>query len=145
MKKKEERLEKEMAEVQLQRKRLTEPLQKAKEDVAELQKKLANYEKDKASLAVHVQQLILVKPTEIEVQTRYPICCLAAAVVKSFILTIICKVCICWISALLFIASSFSTELSLFVWRAQAGMHLVMGFDRSPIILMGVPAENPVV
>lgn len=60
MKKKEERLEKEMAEVQLQRKRLTEPLQKAKEDVAELQKKLANYEKDKASLAVgHVQQLVL--------------------------------------------------------------------------------------
>ncbi|XP_041918460.1 dynein regulatory complex subunit 4 [Alosa pseudoharengus] len=51
MKKKEERLEKEMAEVQLQKRRLTEPLQKAKEDVAELQKKLANYEKDKASLA----------------------------------------------------------------------------------------------
>ncbi|XP_066570193.1 dynein regulatory complex subunit 4 [Amia ocellicauda] len=51
MKKKEERLKKEMAEVQLQNKRLTEPLRKAKEEVAELQKQLANYNKDKASLA----------------------------------------------------------------------------------------------
>lgn len=64
MKRKEERLEKEMAEVQLQRKRLTEPLQKAKEDVAELQKRLANYEKDKASLAVHAQQPILLRLIE---------------------------------------------------------------------------------
>ncbi|XP_036441402.1 dynein regulatory complex subunit 4 [Colossoma macropomum] len=51
MKRKEERLEKEMAEVQQQNKRLTEPLQKATEEVAELQKQLANYNKDKASLA----------------------------------------------------------------------------------------------
>lgn len=52
MKRKEERLEKDMAEVLLQNKRLTEPLQRAKEEVAELQKQLANYEKDKTSLAV---------------------------------------------------------------------------------------------
>nr|XP_015223828.1 PREDICTED: growth arrest-specific protein 8 isoform X2 [Lepisosteus oculatus] len=51
MKRKEERMEKEMAEVLLQNKRLTEPLQRAKEEVAELQKQLANYEKDKVSLA----------------------------------------------------------------------------------------------
>ncbi|MGH0115738.1 UNVERIFIED_CONTAM: hypothetical protein FKN15_046923 [Acipenser sinensis] len=50
MKRKEERLEKEMAEVQLQNKRLTEPLQKAQEEVTELQKQLANYQKDKVSL-----------------------------------------------------------------------------------------------
>ncbi|KAJ7995056.1 hypothetical protein DPEC_G00255930 [Dallia pectoralis] len=50
-KKKEDRQEKETAEVLQQNKRLTEPLQKAKENVAELHKQLANYEKDKASLA----------------------------------------------------------------------------------------------
>ncbi|XP_038610556.1 dynein regulatory complex subunit 4 [Tachyglossus aculeatus] len=51
MKKKEDHLEKEMAEVMLQNKRLTEPLQRAREELTELQKRLANYEKDKASLA----------------------------------------------------------------------------------------------
>ncbi|XP_062860556.1 dynein regulatory complex subunit 4 [Trichomycterus rosablanca] len=51
MKKKEERLEKEMADVLQQNKRLTEPLQKATEEVSELQKQLANYKKDKVSLA----------------------------------------------------------------------------------------------
>ncbi|XP_063802001.1 dynein regulatory complex subunit 4 [Pseudophryne corroboree] len=51
MRKKEDRLEKEMADLQLQNRRLTEPLQKAREDVSELQKQLANYEKDKVSLA----------------------------------------------------------------------------------------------
>uniref|UniRef100_A0A8K9UYW7 Dynein regulatory complex subunit 4 n=1 Tax=Oncorhynchus mykiss TaxID=8022 RepID=A0A8K9UYW7_ONCMY len=51
MKRKEERLEKDMAEVLLHNKRLTEPLQKAKEEVTELQKQLTNYEKDKTSLA----------------------------------------------------------------------------------------------
>ncbi|CAB1339359.1 unnamed protein product [Coregonus sp. 'balchen'] len=56
MKKKEERLEKDMAEVLLQNKRLTEPLQRAKEEVTELQKQLGNYEKDKTSLAVQVER-----------------------------------------------------------------------------------------
>lgn len=52
MKKKEERLEKEMAEIQSQNKKLIEPLQKAREEVDDLRKQLANYNKDKASLAV---------------------------------------------------------------------------------------------
>ncbi|XP_075045183.1 dynein regulatory complex subunit 4 [Mixophyes fleayi] len=51
MRKKEDRLEKEMADLQLQNRRLTEPLQKARDDVAELTRQLANYEKDKVSLA----------------------------------------------------------------------------------------------
>lgn len=51
MKKKEERLEKKMADVSTENNRLVEPLQKAKNDVAELQRNLANYEKDKQLLA----------------------------------------------------------------------------------------------
>ncbi|XP_076809971.1 dynein regulatory complex subunit 4-like [Clavelina lepadiformis] len=51
MKKKEERMEKEMGEIQLQNRRLTEPLQKANQEVEELRKQLTNYQKDKASLA----------------------------------------------------------------------------------------------
>merc|ERR1712190_586314 len=47
MKEKEERIEKDMAEVQAQNKKLEEPLKKAKEEVEELTKKLANYEKGK--------------------------------------------------------------------------------------------------
>ncbi|KAI1890190.1 hypothetical protein AGOR_G00171130 [Albula goreensis] len=50
-KKKEDRLEKDMAEVLLQNKNLTEPLQKAKEEVVDLQRQMVNYKKDKASLA----------------------------------------------------------------------------------------------
>lgn len=52
MKKKEERLEKQMAEVIAENKRLTEPLQKAREEVEDLRKQLANYEKDKETLRV---------------------------------------------------------------------------------------------
>ena len=52
MKKKEERMEKQMNEVMAENKRLVEPLQKAKEEVEELRRQLANYEKDKQSLAV---------------------------------------------------------------------------------------------
>ncbi|XP_069073289.1 dynein regulatory complex subunit 4 [Pleurodeles waltl] len=50
MKKKEDRMEKEMQDLQLQNKRLVEPLQKAREDVGELHKQMDNYEQDKASL-----------------------------------------------------------------------------------------------
>ncbi|XP_048014054.1 dynein regulatory complex subunit 4 isoform X1 [Megalobrama amblycephala] len=50
MKRKEEKRNKEMAEVVEQNKELRESPQKAKEEVAELQKKLANYEKDKSAL-----------------------------------------------------------------------------------------------
>jgi len=54
MKRKEEKTEKKMADVMLQNKRMTEPLQRTKEELVELRKQLAHYEKDKASLAVRV-------------------------------------------------------------------------------------------
>ncbi|NXU06772.1 DRC4 protein, partial [Buphagus erythrorhynchus] len=50
LKKKEAVLEKEKAEVLLQNKGLTEPLQEAQELVAELQKKLVHYYRDKEAL-----------------------------------------------------------------------------------------------
>ncbi|XP_056667181.1 dynein regulatory complex subunit 4 isoform X1 [Monodelphis domestica] len=50
MKKKEDHLEKEMAEVMMQNKRLADPLQKAREELIELHRKLVNYEKDKQAL-----------------------------------------------------------------------------------------------
>lgn len=52
MKKDGERLEKQLAETQAENRRLQEPLQKAREEVAELQKQLASYERDKVSLTV---------------------------------------------------------------------------------------------
>lgn len=52
MKKREDLLEKEMAEVLLQNRRLVDPLQRARDEVNELRKKLAHYEQDKALLAV---------------------------------------------------------------------------------------------
>lgn len=58
MKKKEERLEKEIADVRQQNRRLTEPLQKATLEVSELQKQLINYNQDKVLLAVRVCLLI---------------------------------------------------------------------------------------
>merc|ERR1711976_1030778 len=51
LKKKEDRLEKQMAEVMAENKRLVEPLQRAREEVEELRRQLANYDKDKQSLA----------------------------------------------------------------------------------------------
>uniref|UniRef100_A0A9L0S4B9 Dynein regulatory complex subunit 4 n=2 Tax=Equus TaxID=9789 RepID=A0A9L0S4B9_HORSE len=50
MRKKEEHLEKEMAEVSVQNKRLADPLQKARDEMNEMQKKLGNYERDKQIL-----------------------------------------------------------------------------------------------
>ncbi|XP_072135862.1 dynein regulatory complex subunit 4 [Mobula birostris] len=50
MKAKEERMENEMADLRIQNKHLTEPLQKAREEVARLTKLLANYEQDKGFL-----------------------------------------------------------------------------------------------
>ncbi|NXH16000.1 DRC4 protein, partial [Bucco capensis] len=50
MKKRENHLEKEKAEVLLENKQLKEPLQQAQEQVAELQKKLTHYDKDKEAL-----------------------------------------------------------------------------------------------
>jgi len=56
MKKKEERLEKQMAEVTSENRKLSEPLQKANNEVDELRRQLTNYDKDKQLLAVSMQQ-----------------------------------------------------------------------------------------
>ncbi|XP_047702097.1 dynein regulatory complex subunit 4 isoform X3 [Prionailurus viverrinus] len=50
MRKKEGHLEREMMEVSAQNKRLTDPLQKARDEVTEMQKKLRNYERDRQTL-----------------------------------------------------------------------------------------------
>ncbi|XP_029780749.1 dynein regulatory complex subunit 4 isoform X2 [Suricata suricatta] len=50
MRKKEDQLEKEMMEVSMQNRRLAEPLQKARDDMNEMQKQLGNYERDKQVL-----------------------------------------------------------------------------------------------
>ena len=52
MKRDQDRLEKQLAETQAENRRLMEPLQKAREEVAELQRQLGNYERDKVSLSV---------------------------------------------------------------------------------------------
>lgn len=54
MRKKEEHLEKEMLEVSAQNRRLVEPLQKAREEMSEMQKKLGDHERDKQILVVSV-------------------------------------------------------------------------------------------
>ena len=43
-------MEKQMNEVMAENRRLVEPLQKAREEVEDLKKKLANYDKDKRAL-----------------------------------------------------------------------------------------------
>lgn len=52
MRKKEDHLEKEMMEVSTQNRRLADPLQKARDDMNEMQKKLGSYERDKQILLV---------------------------------------------------------------------------------------------
>ena len=47
-----------MNEVMAENKRLVEPLQRAKEEVEELRKELSNYEKDKQSLTVRIDDSI---------------------------------------------------------------------------------------
>ncbi|XP_073911536.1 dynein regulatory complex subunit 4 isoform X2 [Castor canadensis] len=56
MRKKEEHLEREMAEVSMQNKRLAEPLQKAREEMNEMQRKLGYYERDKQILVVQQER-----------------------------------------------------------------------------------------
>ncbi|KAM4894533.1 dynein regulatory complex subunit 4 isoform 2-T2 [Sylvia borin] len=56
LKKRETVLEKEKADVLLQNKKLTEPLQEAREQVAELQKKLVHYNRDKEALMVQEER-----------------------------------------------------------------------------------------
>ncbi|XP_075393429.1 dynein regulatory complex subunit 4 [Tenrec ecaudatus] len=50
MRKKEDHLEREMAEVTMQNKRLADPLQRARDDMSEMQRKLTHYERDKQIL-----------------------------------------------------------------------------------------------
>ncbi|XP_045149575.1 dynein regulatory complex subunit 4 isoform X3 [Echinops telfairi] len=50
MRKKEDHLEREMAEVTMQNKRLADPLQRARDDMNEMQRKLTHYERDKQIL-----------------------------------------------------------------------------------------------
>ena len=52
MKKDQDKLEKQLAETQAENRRLQDPLQKAREELAELHKQLSSYERDKVSLAV---------------------------------------------------------------------------------------------
>lgn len=63
MKRDQDRLEKQLAETQAENRRLTEPLQKAREEVAELQRQLGNYERDKVSLSVSLQLQEIIKPS----------------------------------------------------------------------------------
>lgn len=52
MRKKEEHMEREMAEVSLQNRRLADPLQKAKDEMNEMQRRIGSYERDKQILIV---------------------------------------------------------------------------------------------
>ena len=52
MRKDQDRLEKQLSETQAENRRLQEPLQKAREELGELQKQLFSYERDKLSLSV---------------------------------------------------------------------------------------------
>ena len=58
MKKDQERLDKQLMETQAENRRLQEPLQKARDEVSELQRQLSNYERDKHSLNVHTIQYV---------------------------------------------------------------------------------------
>ncbi|XP_062967488.1 dynein regulatory complex subunit 4 isoform X3 [Cynocephalus volans] len=65
MRKKEDRLEREMAEVATHNKRLADPLQKARDEMSELQKQLGNYERDKQIL-VHTKARLKVTEKELK-------------------------------------------------------------------------------
>ncbi|XP_045149574.1 dynein regulatory complex subunit 4 isoform X2 [Echinops telfairi] len=56
MRKKEDHLEREMAEVTMQNKRLADPLQRARDDMNEMQRKLTHYERDKQILTVQQER-----------------------------------------------------------------------------------------
>lgn len=52
MRKKEDHLEKDAMELSVQNRRLADLLQKARDEMAEMQKQLANHDRDKQTLAV---------------------------------------------------------------------------------------------
>lgn len=58
LRKQNERLTKQGADLTAENKRLAEPLRKALEDVAEYKRQLQNYEKDKLSLAVFGKSIV---------------------------------------------------------------------------------------
>ncbi|XP_074205194.1 dynein regulatory complex subunit 4 isoform X1 [Camelus bactrianus] len=66
MRKKEEHLEKEMMEVSAQNRRLADPLQKARDEMADMQKRLGSYERDKQILVCTKARL---KVTEKELKS----------------------------------------------------------------------------
>ncbi|XDA82981.1 hypothetical protein R6Z07F_012876 [Ovis aries] len=66
MRKKEEHMEKEMTEVAMQNRRLADPLQKAREEMNDMQKKLGGYERDKQILVCTKARL---KVTEKELKS----------------------------------------------------------------------------
>lgn len=59
LRKQNERMSKQVADLTLENRRLAEPLQQALADVAEFKRQLQNYEKDKLSLAVSSTKLPL--------------------------------------------------------------------------------------
>lgn len=70
MRKKEEHMEREMAEVTLQNRRLADPLQKAKDEMNEMQKRLGNHERDKQILVVSAEVFPSAEPSSPSVQER---------------------------------------------------------------------------
>lgn len=64
MKKKLDKNEKQMNEVMAENRRLVEPLQKAREEVEDLKKKLANYDKDKQALVNSKARLRVSAPSD---------------------------------------------------------------------------------
>ena len=52
IKKREERMEKQLRDITGENRKLVEPLQQAQAEVTELNRKMKNYEKDKVSLAI---------------------------------------------------------------------------------------------
>ena len=70
MKKDQDKLEKQLGETQAENRRLQEPLQKAREELAELHKQLSSYERDKVSLAVSVSLSFFFKHTHTHTHTH---------------------------------------------------------------------------
>lgn len=60
LRKQNERMSKQVADLTLENKRLAEPLKQALADVAEYKRQLQNYEKDKISLAVSFSYVIII-------------------------------------------------------------------------------------
>ncbi|XP_006902934.1 PREDICTED: growth arrest-specific protein 8-like [Elephantulus edwardii] len=73
MRKKEDHLEKEMAEVTMQNKRLADPLQRARDDMGEMQRKLTHYERDKQILTCTKARLKVTEKELKDLQWEYEV------------------------------------------------------------------------